>query len=66
MKQAKGRQTRDGAEVRRVQVTLDEATIERAKALGNGNLSIGLRKMARGKKMNEYGGADAASYDLPT
>ena len=55
MKQTKGRQTRDGAAVRRVQVTLDDATIERAKALGKGNLSIGLRKMARGKKMNEYG-----------
>ena len=58
---SQGRQTRDGAAVRRVQVMLDEITIERAKALGDGNLSIGLRKMARGKKMNEYGGADAAS-----
>ena len=43
----RGRQTRDGAEVRRVQVMLDDATIERAKALGDGNLSIGLRKMAK-------------------
>lgn len=51
----KGRQTRDGATVRRVQVMLDEATIERAKALGEGNLSVGLRKMARGKIMSEYG-----------
>ena len=51
MKQTKGRQTRDGAEVRRVQVTLDEATIERAKALGNGNLSVGLRKMAKEAEM---------------
>lgn len=55
MKKSKGRQARDGAEVRRVQVMLDENTIERAKALGDGNLSIGLREMARGKKMNEYG-----------
>ena len=55
MKQTKGRQARDGAKVRRVQVTLDDATIERAKALGDGNLSIGLRKMARGTKMDEYG-----------
>ena len=55
MKQTKGRQTRDGAAVRRVQVMLDEITIERAKALGDGNLSIGLRRMARGKKMDEYG-----------
>ena len=44
MKQTKGRQTRDGAEVRRVQVTLDDATIERAKMLGDGNLSQGIRK----------------------
>ena len=51
----KGRQTLDGATVRRVQVMLDDATIERAKALGKGNLSIGLRKMARGTKMDEYG-----------
>ena len=44
MKQAKGRLTRDGAEVRRVQVMLDDATIERAKALGDGNLSQGIRQ----------------------
>ncbi len=43
MKQTKGRKTRDGAAVRRVQVMLDEATIERAKALGDGNVSMGLR-----------------------
>lgn len=47
MKQTKGRQTRDGAEVRRVQVMLDDATIERAKALGDGNLSMGIRAMAK-------------------
>lgn len=40
----KGRQTRDGAAVRRVQVTLDEITVERAKALGDGNLSQGIRQ----------------------
>lgn len=50
---SKGRQTRDGAEVRRVQVTLDEITIERAKALGDGNLSIGLRKMAKEAEMKD-------------
>ena len=55
MKKTKGRQTRDGATVRRVQVMLDEETVERAKALGDGNISIGLRKMARGTKMSEYG-----------
>ena len=44
MKQTKGRQTRDGAEVRRVQVTLDEETIDRARVLGDGNLSQGIRQ----------------------
>ena len=48
---SQGRQTRDGATVRRVQVMLDEDTIERAKALGVGNLSIGLRKMAKEAEM---------------
>ena len=43
-KQTKGRQTRDGAEVRRVQVTLDEETIDRARVLGDGNLSQGIRQ----------------------
>ncbi len=41
-----GRQTRDGAAVRRVQVMLDEITIERVKALGDGNLSQGIRQAA--------------------
>ena len=44
MKQTKGRQTRDGAAVRRVQVMLDDATVERAKALGQGNVSQGIRR----------------------
>ena len=44
MKQTKGRQTRDGAEVRRVQVMLDDATIERARVLGDGNVSQGIRQ----------------------
>ena len=39
-----GRQTRDGAAVRRVQVMLDEETVARAKVLGDGNLSQGIRK----------------------
>ena len=47
MKQTKGRLTRDGAEVRRVQVMLDEATIDEAKKLGAGNLSAGIRKAAK-------------------
>ena len=44
MKQTKGRLTRDGAEVRRVQVTLDEEPIDRARVLGDGNLSQGIRQ----------------------
>ena len=44
---SKGRQTRDGAAVRRVQVMLDEETVERAKALGEGNLSQGIRKAVK-------------------
>lgn len=47
MKKTKGRITRDGAQVRRVQVMLDEDTIERAKALGDDNLSMGLRIAVR-------------------
>lgn len=39
-----GRQTRDGVAVRRVQVMLDDATVERARVLGDGNLSQGIRK----------------------
>ena len=41
---SRGRQTLDGVAVRRVQVMLDEETIERAKALGDGNLSQGIRQ----------------------
>ena len=44
---SKGRQTRDGATVRRVQVMLDEETVERAKALGDDNISLGLRVAVR-------------------
>ena len=51
MKQTKGRQTRDGAAVRRVQVMLDEETVERAKMLGDGNLSMGIRAMAKEPNM---------------
>ena len=48
---SRGRQTLDGVAVQRVQVMLDEETIERAKALGDGNLSAGLRKMAKEAEM---------------
>ena len=67
MKQTKGRQTRDGATVRRVQVMLDEETIDRAKALGEGNLSIGLRKMAKEAEMSKLdsvlSNAEAMAYN---
>ena len=66
MKQTKGRQTRDGAAVRRVQVMLDEETVERAKALGSGNLSIGLRKMAKEAEMKviTYQAPNGETIDL--
>ena len=66
MKQTKGRQARDGAKVRRVQVTLDEDTIERAKALGDGNLSIGLREMAKEAEMRvvTYQAPNGEAIDL--
>ena len=54
MKQTKGRQTRDGAAVRRVQVMLDEETVERAKALGDGNISMGVRKAVKEAVMGKY------------
>lgn len=41
---SRGRQTRDGATVRRVQVMLDDVTVERARVLGDGNLSMGIRQ----------------------
>lgn len=48
---SRGRKTLDGAIVRRVQVTLDDETVERAKALGDGNLSQGIREAVRGTIM---------------
>ena len=41
---SEGRKTLDRVAVRRVQVMLDEVTIERAKALGDGNVSQGIRQ----------------------
>ena len=43
-----GRKSADGAAVKRHMVTLDAATVERLKApdLGEGQLSIGIRKAA--------------------
>ena len=66
MKQTKGRITRDGAAVRRVQVMLDEETVERAKALGDGNLSVGLRKMAKEAEMKvvTYQAPNGETIDL--
>ena len=51
---SRGRQTRDGATVRRVQVMLDDATIDRAKALGGGNLSRGIRAALKGNEMDKH------------
>ena len=48
---SRGRQTLDGAAVRRVQVMLDDATIDRAKALGGGNLSRGIRAALKEDKI---------------
>ena len=66
VRRGKGRQTRDGAEGRRVQVMLDDAPIERAKALGDGNLSIGLRKMAKEAEMKviTYQAPNGETIDL--
>lgn len=51
---SRGRQTLDGAAVRRVQVMLDDATIDRAKALGGGNLSLGIRAALKEDKMDRH------------
>ena len=48
---SRGRQTLDGVTVRRVQVMLDDATIDRAKALGGGNLSLGIRAALKEDKI---------------
>lgn len=63
---SRGRQTLDGAAVRRVQVMLDEETIDRAKALGDGNLSIGLRRMAKEAEMRvvTYQAPNGETIDL--
>lgn len=56
---SRGRQTRDGATVRRFQVMLDEETVERARVLGDGNLSQGIRQavasLPNDTKKNECG-----------
>ena len=41
------RKPQDGVEVRRVQVMLDEQTIDQARQIGGGNLSHGLRLAVR-------------------
>ena len=54
VKKTKGRVARDGATVRRAQVTLDEETVQRAKALGDGNISLGLRKAVKEAVLEKY------------
>ena len=51
---SRGRQARDGATVRRFQVMLDEETVERARVLGDGNLSRGIRAALKGNEMDKH------------
>ena len=46
-KKTRGRVAIDGAIARRHQVMLDEETVRRAKALGDGNISLGLRRAVK-------------------
>ena len=68
----KGRIARDGATVRRCQVMLDEETVQRAKALGDGNISLGLRRAVkevpwakRGKNGKRLTSAPSSSHWKP-
>ena len=50
----KGRIARDGATVRRAQVMLDDETVQRARALGDGNISLGLRRAVKEAALEKY------------
>ena len=50
----KGRIARDGATVRRAQVMLDDETVQRARALGDGNISLGLRRAVKEAALGKY------------
>ena len=71
MKKTRGRIARDGATVRRSQVMLDEETVQRAKALGDGNISLGLRKAVLEAVLEKYiihelqPGYDSLDDDIP-
>ena len=54
MKKTKGRVALDGVTVRRAQVMLDEETVQRAKALGDGNISMGLRRAVKDAVLEKY------------
>ena len=54
VKKTRGRVALDGVTVRRAQVMLDEETAQRAKALGDGNISMGLRKAVKGAVLEKY------------
>lgn len=46
-----GRIANDGAEnLRRINVMLDDTTIEKAKEIGNSNLSLGIRRAVKSRK----------------
>ena len=50
----KGRIARDGATVRRAQVMLDDETVQLARALGDGNISLGLRRAVKDAVLEKY------------
>ena len=52
--ETKGRIARDGATVRRAQVMLDDETVQRARALGDGNISLGLRRAVKEAALGQY------------
>ena len=54
VKKTKGRVALDGVTVRRAQVMLDDETVQRAKALGDGNISLGLRRAVKEAALGKY------------
>ena len=53
-KKTRGRVAIDGAIARRHQVMLDEETVRRARALGDGNISLGLRRAVKDAVLEKY------------
>lgn len=48
-----GRPTEINRPTRKVYLTLDDQTIEKAKAIGEGNVSAGVRKAVAGKRVKK-------------